>query len=94
MGMRPDRFPWSILAKCTYIYMEDKPYYLRGTSMMMNQAIMEAAKRMGGVVQLNCGIQKIIVENGKAVGVIDERGREFRCKKIISNISPWPPTAH
>ena len=88
MGMRPDRFPWSILAKCTYIYMEDKPYYLRGTSMMMNQAIMEACKRMGGVVQLNCGVQKIIVENNKAVGVIDERGREFRAKKIISNISP------
>lgn len=88
MGMSPDRFPWSILAKCTYIYMEDKPYYLRGTSMMMNQAIMEAVKRMGGVVQLNCGVKKIIVENGTAVGVIDERGNEYRAKKIISNISP------
>ena len=39
MGMPPERFPWSILAKCTNIYMEDKPFYLRGTSMMMNQAI-------------------------------------------------------
>ena len=88
MGMPPARFPWSILAKCTNIYMEDKPFYLRGTSMMMNQAIMEATKRMGGVVQLNCGAKKIVLENGAAVGVIDDNGVEYRAKKIISNISP------
>lgn len=94
MGMRPDRFPWSILAQCTNIYMEDKPYYLKGTSMMMNQAIAEAAKRMGGVIQMNCGVKKIIVENGRAVGVIDENGNEYRAKKIISNISPIATYGH
>ena len=88
MGMNPERFPWSILAKCTVIYMEDKPYYLRGTSMMMNQAILEAARRMGCVAQMNCGVKKILVEDGRAVGVMDEFGREYRAKKIISNISP------
>ncbi len=88
MGMPPERFPWSILAKCTNIYMEDKPFYLRGTSMMMNQAIMEAVRRMGGVVKLNCGVKRLVLENGAAVGVIDENGAEYRAKKIISNISP------
>lgn len=88
MGMPPSRFPWSILAKCTYIYIEDKPYYLRGTSMMMNQAIMDAAMKMGAEVKLNCGVKKIILENNKAVGVIDENNQEYRAKKIISNISP------
>ena len=88
MGMRPDRFPWSILAQCTNIYMEDKPFYLKGTSMMMSQAIAEAAKRMGAEIKMNCGIKKIIVENGKAVGVVDEFGNTYRAKKIISNISP------
>ncbi|MEG2053802.1 MAG: NAD(P)/FAD-dependent oxidoreductase, partial [Oscillospiraceae bacterium] len=88
MGMPPERFPWSILAKCTNIYMEDKPFYMRGTSMMMSQAIMDAVQRMGGVVELNCGVEHIIIENGAAVGVVDEKGREYRAKKIISNISP------
>lgn len=88
MGMPPSRFPFSILAKCTVFYIEDNPYYLEGTSMMMNQAIMEAASRMGADVKLNCGAEKIIVENGKAVGVIAENGEEYRAKKIISNISP------
>lgn len=88
MGMPPERFPWSILAKCTNIYMEDKPFYLRGTSMMMNQAIMESIRRMGGEVHLNLGVQKLLLENGKAVGVVDDNGVEYRAKKIVSNISP------
>jgi phytoene dehydrogenase-like protein len=88
MGMPPERFPWSILAKCTNIYMEDKPFYLRGTSMMMNQAIMESIRRMGGEVRLNLGVKKLLLENGKAVGVVDDNGVEYRAKKIISNISP------
>lgn len=88
MGVPPERFPFSILAKCTNFYLETKPYYLTGTSMMMNQAIMEAVQKMGGTVRLNCGVKRIILEDGKAVGVIDEFGEEYRAKKIISNISP------
>ena len=88
MGMPPERFPWSILAKCTNIYMEDKPFYLRGTSMMMNQAIMESIRRMGGEVRLNLGVKKLLLEGGKAVGVVDDNGTEYRAKKIVSNISP------
>ena len=88
MGMPPARFPWAILAKCTNFYVEDKPFYLKGTSMMMNQAILESVHEHGGKVFMNCGIEKIIVENKKAVGVIDEKGNEYRAKKIISNISP------
>ena len=88
MGVPPARFPFAILAKCTNFYLETKPYYLTGTSMIMNQAIMEAVQKMGGTVRLNCGVKRIILENGKAVGVIDEFGEEYRAKKIISNISP------
>ncbi len=88
MGMPPARFPWSILAKCTNIYMEDKPFYLRGTSMLMNQALMEAIRRMGGEVRVNCGAKKLLLENGAAVGIVDENGETYRAKKIISNISP------
>lgn len=88
MGVPPARFPFAILAKCTNFYLETKPYYLTGTSMMMNQAIMEAVQKMGGTVRLNCGVKRIVLKNGKAVGVIDEFGEEYRAKKIISNISP------
>lgn len=88
MGMPPSRFPFSILAKCIGFYLEDKPFYLKGTSMMMNQAIAEAVGRHGGVVKTNCGVKKIIVENGIAKGVEVENGDIYYAKKIISNISP------
>ncbi|MGB4984461.1 MAG: NAD(P)/FAD-dependent oxidoreductase [Erysipelotrichaceae bacterium] len=89
MGMPPSRFPFAILAKCTYIYMEDKPFYLKGTSMMMNQAILESIRKNNGDIYLNNKIQRIVLNDRKeAVGIIDQNGEEYRCKKIISNISP------
>lgn len=88
MGVSPEKFPFSILAKCIVFYLEDKPFYLKGTSMMMNQAIAESIKKHGGTVKVNCGVSRLILEDGKAVGVIDENGVEYRAKKIISAISP------
>lgn len=88
MGMPPERFPWSILAKCTNFYIEDKPFYLKGTSMVMNQALMEAVEQMGGTVHLNRAVTEILIEDEKAVGVVDEKGTIYRAKKVVSNISP------
>ena len=88
MGMPPNRFPFSILAKCTYIYLTDKPFYLRGGSQVMSQALTETIRKNGGDVYLSDGVAEILLKDGAACGVIDEKGREFRCKKIISNISP------
>lgn len=88
MGVPPQRFPFSILARCTHIYIEDKPYYLRGGSQMMSQAIADCIRENGGEIRYNCPAVKMILENGKAVGVIDGSGEQHRAKKIISNISP------
>lgn len=88
MGMPPERFPFYILAKCTTIYIEDKPFYLRGGSQMISQALTEAIIKAGGDVKFNCGVKEIVVKNNKAVGVIDANGEEYSSQKIISNISP------
>lgn len=88
MGVPPEKFPFSILAQCTAIYISDKPYYLRGGSQVMSQALMDAIVKTGSDVKLNCGINKIIVENGKAIGAIDQNGEEYRAKVVVSNVSP------
>lgn len=88
MGVPPEKFPFSILAQCTAIYISDKPYYLRGGSQVMSQALMDAIVKTGSEVKLNCGINKIIVENGKAIGAIDQNGEEYRAKVVVSNVSP------
>ncbi len=88
MGVPPEKFPFSILAQCTAIYISDKPYYVRGGSQMMSQALTEAIRKAGGEVKFNCGVDKIIVENNVAVGVIDENGVKYTANQVVSNISP------
>lgn len=88
MGVPPERFPFAILAKCTHIYIEDKPFYLKGGSQVMSQALADVIVEKGNQVKYNCGVKKIIVENNKAVGVVDENGVEYRSKVVVSNISP------
>lgn len=88
MGMPPERFPFSILARCMYLYTVDMPYYLRGGSQVMSQGIMDSIRKNGSDVFLNCGVKRIVLENGKATGIEDEKGRIFKADKIISNISP------
>lgn len=88
MGMPPSRFPFSILARCTNIYLEDKPYYLRGGSQVISQALADAIRKNNGIVKYNCGAKEILVKNNKAYGVIDDEGNEYTCDTVVSGISP------
>lgn len=89
MGMPPARFPFTILAKCTYIYLTDKPAFLVGGSQVMSQALTEAIKKNNGIVKMNCGAKRILVnDKNEAYGVEDENGETYYSKVIVSGISP------
>lgn len=88
MGMPPTKFPFTILARCTYIYITDKPYYLVGGSQMISQALANVIVENGGKINYSCGVKKILVEKNTAVGVVDEFGNKYYAQKIVSNISP------
>lgn len=88
MGMPPVRFPFSILARCTAIYMKDKPYYLKGGSQVISQALADVVRENGGVIKYNCAAKEIVVKNNIVSGVIDEDGNEYSCGTVISGISP------
>lgn len=88
MGVAPCKFPFSILARCTVIYIEDKPFYVKGTSQMMSQALASRIIELGGDVYFNTEVNDIIIENNMAVGVILESGERINAKYVVSNISP------
>ncbi|MGP1587155.1 MAG: phytoene desaturase family protein [Treponemataceae bacterium] len=88
MGVPPTKFPFSILGLCTYGYIEEKPYYLKGGSQVMSMALTEAIRKFGSDVFLNNRVKRIIIEDNKAVGIVDSHDVEYRCKVVISNISP------
>lgn len=88
MGMPPERFPFSILSRCMYLYTIDKPYYLRGGSQMISQAIVETIRKYGGDVFFSTAIEKINLKDGKVSGVTTENGDVYHSPRVISNISP------
>lgn len=59
--------------------------YPSGGNYSVPAAYIEAIKKFGGVVMTGTAVEKIIVENGAAVGVKTEAGEEFRAPVIIGN---------
>ncbi|SHI01114.1 phytoene desaturase family protein [Clostridium grantii] len=88
MGTPPSIFPFTILAGNISVYMHFKPKYLKGGSQVISQALAEVIRQENGEVRFNCGAKKIVVKDGKAVGVVTEEDEELTADIIISNVSP------
>ena len=67
-----------------YSWMEDYWYPIGGMQKFANMFV-DLIEKNGGTVNLKTKVDKIIVENGKAVGVKLEDGREIRSKFVVSN---------
>ena len=69
-------------------YTEYGSYHIKGGSQALSNAIVKRFLESGGDVRFNCGVRKIVVENGTATGVITEYGEVIKARRIISNASP------
>jgi phytoene dehydrogenase-like protein len=58
----------------------------RGGMGAISHAIAGAVNEFGGEIRTNSGVQQVLVENRKAVGVILENGDEIRSKIVVSNL--------
>jgi len=58
----------------------------RGGMGAISHAIAGALKEHSGEIRTNAGVQQILVENGKAVGVVLENGDELRAGIVVSNL--------
>ena len=56
-----------------------------GGSHALAHSLWEAVAQAGGRVFLNHGVEKILIENGKAVGVRLEDGSEVRAKRLVAS---------
>jgi prolycopene isomerase len=63
--------------------------YPKGGVGQIAQKLVEGLEKAGGEIQYKARVTKIIVENGKAVGVQLATGEEYRAKRIISNATRW-----
>ena len=69
----------------TFAYLHNKNAgYPIGGSMPMSEALADRYEKLGGKIHYSKRVEKIIVEENKAVGIIFKDGTETRSEKIIS----------
>lgn len=61
----------------------------KGGSGMLTQALARALEANGGLVGVNAPIERILVENGTAVGVVIEGGEIVRAKAVVAACHVW-----
>ena len=62
-------------------------YYPEKGSQIVPNAFVDVIKQNNGKLILNCEVASILVENGKAIGVLSKKGDKFLGKNIISNVN-------
>jgi len=58
----------------------------RGGMGAISESLAGAMRQYGGELRTSAGVQKVLVENRKAVGVVLENGDEIRAKLVVSNL--------
>ena len=54
----------------------------------ITQAMAQAARGHGAEIETEAGVREVIVENGRAAGVILDDGRAIRARYVASNVNP------
>jgi len=84
-GLPPSRLSFTDFALMLWIYLEYKPYHLKGGSQALSNALLDAYLEAGGEVRFNCAARRIVVSQGKVVAVVTENGDEIATDTIVSN---------
>ena len=86
-GLPPSLAPAAVHASVTAHYF-DGGWYPRGGGFAIPRAFVRALKRAGGTIRLRTPVARILVENGRAIGVRLGDGSEIRAGAVISNADP------
>jgi phytoene dehydrogenase-like protein len=54
----------------------------------ITQAMARAASEKGAIIRTDAGVASVVVENGRAVGVVTEAGETIRARAVVSNLNP------
>lgn len=86
-GLPPSRAPFAMHATVALHYLEGA-WYPKGGGSALPKAMTRALTKSGGVVKLEARVEKILIENKRAIGVKLADGTEIRCKHVVSNADP------
>ncbi|NHJ05098.1 MAG: NAD(P)/FAD-dependent oxidoreductase, partial [Candidatus Heimdallarchaeota archaeon] len=84
-GVPPHELPVTTGASIVYMIINIGVYYPKGGMQAFSDRLAEFYKKNGGEIYFNKMVVKILVENGKTIGVQLEDGTIIKSKWIISN---------
>lgn len=61
--------------------------YMRGGMGGLTQSLAKSAKALGVDIHLNAGVEKIVVKDGKATGIV-ANGKEYNARAVASSATP------
>jgi phytoene dehydrogenase-like protein len=62
--------------------------FVRGGMGMVAESIAASARRSGATLRANSSVEKILVRNGRACGVVLSGGEEIAASTVVSNLDP------
>jgi phytoene dehydrogenase-like protein len=85
--------PPSKLASFYYVlpymgYLAQGGFYPKGRSRAISQAFVKFIEAKGGKVSCSTRVDKILIEEGAAVGVLTDKGKRITARAVVSNGSP------
>ena len=83
-GLPPAQSSFAMHAFVARHYL-DGGNYPTGTSRRIAETVSDLIEKNDGILAVNAGVDRIKIENGKAVGVVMENGDIIEAKHIISN---------
>jgi phytoene dehydrogenase-like protein len=86
-GLPPSLAPAAVHASVAAHYF-DGGYYPRGGAASLPRAYIKALRKAGGEIRVRAAVERILVEDGRAIGVRLADGSELRARNIVSNADP------
>lgn len=86
-GLPPSQVSSVMHAGVTHHYLNGG-YYPLGGAFTLPRAFVRGLKRAGGEIRLETAVTRILIENGRAVGVALDDGTRLRARHVISNADP------
>jgi len=87
LGLPPNRISFAYLAMLFFVYIEFKPFHIKGGSQALSNAIADRFISNGGTARFSCGAKEIIVKNGAVQGVVTDDGQHIDTQYVVSNAS-------
>jgi all-trans-retinol 13,14-reductase len=86
-GMPPSRAAMVLHAAVQGHYF-DGGWYPKGGARSLPKAFLKALRRHGGQIRVRSRVERILLEDGRAIGVRLVGGEEIRARTVISNADP------